>query len=57
LLTTTSNDELGQEEDKIAPLFVEEVHWGDHFHVSLVPEGEPLIMCHLDQVWDIPQVR
>jgi hypothetical protein len=30
-LATTSNDELGQQEDKIAPLVVEEVHLEEHF--------------------------
>ena len=55
-LATTLNDKLGQEEDKTALLYVEEVHWGEHFIGSLVPEEAPLLMGRLHQVGDTPQV-
>jgi len=55
-LATTSNDVLVPKADKIAPLFVKEVHWGEHFHLSLVREGAPLKMGHFRQVRDTPQV-
>jgi len=42
LLATTSTDELGQEEDKISPHFVEEVQQGVHFRICLVLEVAPL---------------
>jgi len=38
-LATTSNDKCWQEEVNIVPLIVEEVHQGECFYVSLVPEG------------------
>jgi len=56
-LATTSNKGLGQEKDQIAPVCVEEVHWGEHFRVSFVLEGAPLLMGHLHQVQDTPLVR
>jgi len=42
-LATTSNDELGQEDDKIALPFVEEVHWAVHYRFFLL-EGASLLM-------------
>ena len=54
-LDQSANDELGQEEDKIARPFVEEVHWAVDFRFSLL-EGESLLMRHLGQVWDTLQV-
>jgi len=56
LLATTSNDELGQDEDKMAPLFVVEVYQGELFRVSFVPEGVPHIIGCIRQVCDTPQV-
>jgi len=55
LLATTSDDELGQEEDKIALPIVEEVHWALHFHFSLL-EGASVWMRSLGQVQDTLQV-
>jgi len=55
-LATTSNDELDQEEEKIAPPFVEGVHGKVHFHFTGW-EGASLLMSRLRQVWDTPQVR
>ena len=55
LLTTTSNDELGQEEDKIALPCVEGVQWVVHFCLSLL-EGASHLMRHLGQVPDTLQV-
>ena len=49
-LATTSNDKLGQREDKIAPPFVEEVHWGVPFHFCLAPKGAPLLIGRPGQV-------
>jgi len=54
-LATTSNDELCQEEDKIAQPFVEEVHWAVHCCFSLLA-GTSLLMRHLGQVRDTLQV-
>jgi len=54
-LATTSNDELGQQVDKIAMPSVEEVHWAVHFVVSLL-EGASLLRRHLGQVRDTRQV-
>jgi len=55
-LATTSNDELSQEEDRIALLFVEEVYCGEHFHISLVPERVALLMGHLHHVRDTSHI-
>jgi len=56
-LASTSNDEPGQEENKIALPFVEEVHRGVHFHISLVPEGAPRLIRCPGQVRDTPLVH
>jgi hypothetical protein len=53
-LGTTSNDQLAQEVDKVALLFVEEVHWAVYFRFSLL-DGESLLMRHLGQVRDTLQ--
>jgi hypothetical protein len=55
-LARTSSDELGHEEDKIAPPFVVEVHWGVHCQFTVVSEGPPVVMSHLGQVRDTLQV-
>jgi len=54
-LATTSNDELGQEDDKIALPCVEEVRLAVHFRFSLL-EGASLLMRRLGQVQDTLQV-
>jgi len=54
-LTTTSNDEFGQAEDKIALPFVEKVHRVLHLHFSVL-EGASLLMCCLSHVPDTLQV-
>jgi len=54
-LATTSNDELGQEEDQIALPCVEEVHWAVHFSFSLL-EGASLLIRRLGQVRDTLQI-
>jgi len=46
LLATTSNNKLGQEEDKNAPPLVEQVYLRVHLHLCVVLEGAPrLIRC------------
>jgi len=40
----------------MAPHCVEEVHLGEHFRVSLILEGAPLLMGRLRQVRDTLQV-
>jgi hypothetical protein len=55
--TTTSNDELGQEGDKIAHPCEEVVHESRHFYIILVRAGVPHLMLHLCQVHDTPQVH
>jgi len=55
-LTTSSNDERDQEEDKIALAFVDEVHCGKHCHDSLGPEGLPLLIRCFHEVRHPPQV-
>jgi hypothetical protein len=41
---TTSHDKLAQKQDQIETLFVADLPWGEHFHVSLVAEEVPLSM-------------
>jgi hypothetical protein len=55
LLATTSNDVLGEKEDKIALAFVEEVNWAVDFRFSLV-QGASCLMRRLGQVRDTLQV-
>jgi hypothetical protein len=52
---TTSNDKLGQDEDKIALPFLEEVNWAVHFRFSLL-EDALRMMRRLGQVRDTLQV-
>jgi len=54
LLAPTTNDKLGQEEDKIARPSVKEVHWVAQFRFSLLEEAS-LLMHHLGQVLDTLQ--
>jgi len=56
-IATTSNDELGQKEDKIEPPVMEEGHQGVHVHFHLVGKGAPLLFRCDCQVWDTVQVR
>jgi len=52
-----STDEVGQEEGVIVLSHVEEeANWGEHFYISLVPEQAPLLIHHLHQIWESPQV-
>jgi hypothetical protein len=51
-LTTTSNDELGQEEGKIAPGIGEKQHGRAHFLDFFVPERAPLLMGCLPHIRD-----
>lgn len=53
---TTSNDQIGQEENKIPPPFREMVQWGSHVYESNVPQRVPVLMSHCVQLWDTPPV-
>jgi len=55
-LAITSNNELRQNEDKIAPLFVQQVHRREHLLVSLVMERAPHMMHRLHRAQDNLQV-
>jgi len=54
-LGTTTDDELGPEDDNLAPPFVDEVHLAVHSHFSLVEERAPHLMHQVRQVWDTSQ--
>jgi hypothetical protein len=56
LSASNANDNLCQGEGKIAPLFVEKVHWGEYYHVPHVVEEAPQLVCGLPQIWETLQV-
>jgi len=51
-VATTSNDELGCEENSTAPPFVEEGYWGVQDHLSHMSQVGPLLMHCLGHVND-----
>ena len=55
-LATTSNDEQGQEGNKIAPPVTEKVHWGVNVHFCYVREGAPRMIPRQGQYQDTPLV-
>lgn len=56
LSASNANDDIRQGEDKIAPLFMEKVHWGEYYHVSYVVQEAPLLVCGLPQIQETLQV-